>query len=223
MRRVLLLLLAPALACGGKGGGGPAPPLGVVQQGIATYYDFANGDGACSFGPSPGDLDVTALNAEQWDGSRACGACALVTGPKGQVVVRIVDLCPECKSGHLDLSPQAFAKVAELSAGRVNISWVLQPCDVSGNLRYQIKDGSSQWWTAIQVRNHRQPIQSLAYEKGGAWIDVPRADYNYFVVQGGTGTGAIHVRTTSWDGQVLEDTLPGPNSEAVYDGQGQFQ
>ena len=29
-----------------------------LHQGIATYYDFANGDGNCMFGPSPNDLLV---------------------------------------------------------------------------------------------------------------------------------------------------------------------
>jgi expansin (peptidoglycan-binding protein) len=216
------LLLTLCLACG-KGAPGDSPPLGQVQQGIATYYDFANGDGACMFGASPNDLDVAAMNAEQWGGSTVCGACAAVSGPKGSVVVRIVDLCPECKKGHLDLSPQAFGKIADLVQGRVDISWQLQACAVSGNVRYQIKDGSSQWWTAIQIRNHRLPVSSLAYKKDGAWIDLAREDYNYFVAPKGVGPGAFSVRITAWDGQTLEDELPGPNAEAVYEGKAQFQ
>ena len=215
------IVLALCLACGGKGGSPPA--LGEVQQGVATYYDFANGDGACMFGPSPDDLDVAAMNAPQWGGSAVCGACASVTGPNGTVVVRIVDLCPECKTGHLDLSPEAFAKVADLAKGLVNITWHLQPCDVRRNVRYQIKDGSSQWWTAIQVRNHHLPVSSLAYLRNGSWVDLPRQDYNYFVAPSGVGPGAFTVRVTAWDGQTLEDTLPGPNADAVYDGAGQFQ
>lgn len=221
-RRASIVLAWLLCACGGSSGGN-APPLGEVQQGIATYYDFANGDGACSFGPSPDDLDVAAMNAEQRSGSGVCGACATVSGPKGNVVVRVVDLCPECKKGHLDLSPQAFGKIADLVQGRVDITWRLQACAVSGSVRYQIKDGSSQWWTAIQVRNHRLPVSSLAYRKDGAWVDVPREDYNYFVAPKGVGPGAFSVRITAWDGQTLEDELPGPNAEAVYEGHGQFQ
>jgi expansin (peptidoglycan-binding protein) len=223
MRHAPLLLLGTCLACGGGGAQSSAPPIGDLQQGIATYYDFASGDGACMFGPSPDDLDVAAMNDEQWEGSRVCGACALVTGPRGQVVVRIVDHCPECRRGHLDLSPQAFGKVAEIADGRVDITWQLQACSVSGNVRYQLKEGSNQWWTAIQVRNHRLPIASLAYEKSGAWVEVPRLDYNHFVVEGGTGAGPIRVRATAWDGQTLEDVLPGPDGEALHEGHGQFQ
>ncbi len=52
----------------------------------------------------------------------------LVTGPKGMVKVRIVDLCPGCAFGGLDLSEQAFGAIAALSAGRVKITWYVVPC-----------------------------------------------------------------------------------------------
>jgi expansin (peptidoglycan-binding protein) len=44
------------------------------------------------------------------------------------VVVRIVDLCPGCGLGDLDLSMTAFAKIAPLSRGRVPITWHFVPC-----------------------------------------------------------------------------------------------
>lgn len=52
-----------------------------------------------------------------------CGRYAKVTGPKGTVRVKIVDTCPPCLSGSLDLSPAAFVKIADLAAGRVKIHW----------------------------------------------------------------------------------------------------
>ncbi|HLE51108.1 MAG TPA: expansin EXLX1 family cellulose-binding protein, partial [Anaerolineales bacterium] len=93
-----------------------------IHQGIATYY-AATGAGACSFDPSPQDLMVAAMNAEQYDNAAVCGAYLYVTGPQGAVTVRIVDLCPECQAGHLDLSREAFAQIAELPQGRVPITW----------------------------------------------------------------------------------------------------
>jgi expansin (peptidoglycan-binding protein) len=206
--RWLPLLIAASLSCArvsdGAGGARPSdgPVFGEVQRGDGTYYLEANGDGACMFGPSPDDLDVAA---------------------NGTVRVRIVDLCPECLAGDLDLSPQAFDQIAPRALGRVPIEWQLEACGVSGNVRYHIKDGSSQWWTAIQVRNHRLPIARLEWLSDGAWSELPRQTYNYFVAQSGTGPGALRVRITAWDGQVLEDELPGPDAEATYEGSGQFQ
>ncbi|MDB5213391.1 MAG: extracellular endoglucanase precursor [Myxococcaceae bacterium] len=99
---------------------------GTVYMGQATYYD-ADGTGSCGFKATPNDLNVAALNGSQYKKSW-CGQCALVTGPKGMVKVRIVDLCPGCAFGGLDLSQQAFEAIAALSAGRVKITWHVVPC-----------------------------------------------------------------------------------------------
>lgn len=66
--------------------------MNPVHQGIATYYT-ATGAGACSSSTSsPGDLMVAAMNAEEYANAGVCGAHVDVTGPGGQVRVRIVDL-----------------------------------------------------------------------------------------------------------------------------------
>jgi expansin len=98
----------------------------VDYSGEATYY-AADGTGACGFKASPNDLLVAAMNKSQYAKSW-CGQCVLVTGPKGTVKVRIVDLCPGCSQGSLDLSEQAFAAIAALSAGRVKITWHVVTC-----------------------------------------------------------------------------------------------
>ncbi|WP_394845951.1 hypothetical protein LZC95_00625 [Pendulispora brunnea] len=207
---------------GGGGGGGNTPPLGEKQTGVATYY-AANGGGNCSFDPTPNDLDVAAMNHEQYAGSAACGACAAVQGPKGKITVRIVDQCPECARGHLDLSKEAFAKIANVDDGRVPITWQTVACDVSGNVAYHYKDGSSQYWTAIQVRNHRLPIRKLEIRTSSGFVEAPRKDYNYFVAEKGAGPGPVTVRVTAIDGQTLEDTLPAASSDATASGKSQFK
>ncbi len=131
-----------------------------VHEGIATYY-YATGAGACSFDPSPDDLMVAAMNADEYDTAAYCGAYINVTGRKGSVMVRIVDLCPGCSAGHLDLSQEAFAQIDNLSAGRVPITWQVVSPTIDGPIAYHFKSGSNQWWTAVQVRNHRNPIASL--------------------------------------------------------------
>jgi len=202
------VLIIAACRCGGGSSPHDAPvPCGDVEEhsGEATYYD-ADGSGACSFDPSPDDLLVAAMNAADYDGSAACGTCAAVDGPDGSVMVRIVDLCPGCAAGDLDLSPSAFEQIAPLSAGRVPITWRYVACPVDGPVRYRFKEGSSQWWTALQVRNHRFGILELEVRPaGGDWRAVSRAEYNYFVEAAGVGDGPFDVRITDVHGHVVED------------------
>jgi len=202
-----VLTLAAACRCNGDT---PLTPIacGDVDEhsGEATYYD-ADGSGNCSFDPSPEDLMVAAMNAADYDGSAVCGACVAVDGPNGSVTVRIVDSCPGCEAGDLDLSQQAFERIAALSAGRVPITWRQVECPVSGPVRYRFKEGSSAFWTALQVRNHRYAILTLAVRPaGGEWRNVDRADYNYFVDEAGVGDGGFDVRITDIFGHIVEDT-----------------
>lgn len=177
-----------------------------LQNGKATYY-AADGSGNCSFPASPGDLMVAALNTTDYQGSQTCGACVSVQGPKGSVTVRIVDRCPGCAQGHIDLSQQAFAKIADVALGVVQVKWKIVACSVTGPIRYHFKSGSSQWWTAIQVRNHRWPIKSLeAKLSSGAFSSLPRQTYNYFVAASGLGPGPYTLRVTDVLGHALTDT-----------------
>lgn len=177
---------------------------GDEQRGEATYYD-ADGSGNCSFDPSPGDLMVAAMNDAEYAGSAVCGACVHVQGPDGEVTVRIVDRCPECARGDLDLSPQAFDRIAPRLRGRVPVSWRYVACAVQGPVRYRFKEGSSQWWTAVQVRNHQHAIAKLEVERAGAFVAVERLDYDYFVDPSGMGPGPYTFRLTDVHGGQLVD------------------
>ena len=151
---------------------------------------------------------VTALNAEEYSNAAYCGAYVQVNGARGSVIVRIVDLCPECKAGHLDLSREAFALIDDPIKGRVPITWrVISPA-LSGPIAYHFKDGSNQWWTAVQIRNHRNPIAKFEYRtSGGQWVTVPRVSYNYFVqTNPGMGVGPYTFRVTDLYSNTLTDS-----------------
>ncbi len=227
---LILIILVSFKGARGQGPGGftlwmpiVSKPLSTpVHQGIATYYN-ATGAGACMFDASPQDLMVAAMNAEEWNSSAYCGAYLSVSGPKGSIVVRVVDLCPECKTGHLDLSAQAFAQIAEPVQGIVPITWWAISPDLSGPIQYHFKDGSNQWWTAVQIRNHRNPIAKFEYWNGSQWISVARTEYNYFVQTGpGMGLGPYSFRVTDIYGNVLTDSgIPHRENETI-DGAAQF-
>ena len=178
-----------------------------LHTGIATYYD-ATGAGACSFDPSPNDLLVSAMNNDEYNNAAYCGAYVQVTGAKGSVMVRIVDLCPECLAGHLDLSREAFAVIDDLPKGRVPITWRVVSPPIAGPIAYHFKEGSNPWWTAVQIRNHRNPIAKLEYlNDENQWISVGRTSYNYFVqTNPGMGTGPYSFRVTDDYGNVLIDS-----------------
>jgi expansin (peptidoglycan-binding protein) len=116
--------------------GGPSPPtstdgggsdaaLGPEMSGEATYYD-PTGNSACGVKGTATSL-YAAMNATQYK-KADCGKCVEVTGPKGTTVVHVYDKCPGCKTGDLDLGTSAFAKIANLSAGRVKIKWHFVAC-----------------------------------------------------------------------------------------------
>ncbi len=192
----------------GDPGSSSGTPFSSEQvTGIATYYD-ATGDGSCSFGTSS-DLDVAAFDFPDFAKSASCGTCIAVNGPKGAVTIRIVDSCPGCDNHHLDLSESAFAKIADKKDGRVPITYQTVACKVSGSMSYQFKDGSHEFWTAIQIRNHRLPVTKVEAKKNGAWEELERTDYNYFLDDKGIKDDPIAIRITAADGQVVEDSMPG--------------
>jgi expansin (peptidoglycan-binding protein) len=230
-----------ALSCSSGGAGsagntkdnsGPSPTnvvtmdnFGAQHTGVATFYTTADGSGACLYDKNPSDPNIAALNASDWAGSAWCGACVDITGPSNNVVrVRIVDECPDCMSGQLDLHPDAFAQLAPTTQGRIPITWTFVACDVTGPVKYEYKDGSNAYWTAVQVQNSRYPIAKFESSSDGVtWIEAVRQDYNYFLNDHGFGTGMVQVRITAESGQMLVDTLPPVQPDAITAGQAQFQ
>lgn len=185
----------------------PTPaPGSEVHTGEGTYY-AADGSGNCSFDPSPENLMVAAMNQVDYNNAALCGAYVEITGPKGVVVVRIVDRCPECAAGDIDMSPQAFAEIADLPQGRVPISWRIVSPELPGPIVYHFKEGSNQWWSAVQIRNHRNPIATFEYRtSSGTFKDLPRANYNYFIEEKGMGPGPYTFRVTDIYGHVITDS-----------------
>ncbi len=224
-----LAVSACLIACAGPADGVAAlqsstPPQGALAatyRGDATFYD-ATGGGACGDNPVS-DLHVAALAEPSWNGAAFCGACAEVTGPKGRTFVRIVDRCPECLDASLDMGKPAFAELDKLDVGRLPITWKLANCPVQGPLSYFLVAGSSQYWLGLRVRNHKVPVARVEIEVGGTFVALERKPWNDFVIEGGPKTeSSFRVRVTSWNGEALTDTLPGPRSSVTFQGAKNF-
>lgn len=89
------------------------------NSGQGTFYDV--GLGSC--GQTNTNSQMVAALSSKIMGSNYCGKSITVKGPSGSVTVKVVDTCPGCAAGDIDMSAAAFKKIASLSAGRVPISW----------------------------------------------------------------------------------------------------
>ncbi|MFF7869951.1 expansin EXLX1 family cellulose-binding protein [Streptomyces qaidamensis] len=192
---------------------GTAPLAGRIKPGtnytgVATHYDAKDGDGACLYGPSP-DLMVAAMNHTDYETSQACGAYILVRAASGaSVTVRVTNECPlPCAPGQLDLSKEAFAKLAGLSAGRIPVTWSLLSPGTSDTVAIRYKTGSSRHWCGIQALGHRNPLARLEVRTGGGWSRLTRTEYNYFLSPDGTGCGGSLRLTDIYGEQLTVDGL----------------
>lgn len=95
---------------------------------------------------------------------------------------------------------------------------------LSGPIVYHFKEGSNQWWTAVQIRNHRNPIAKFEYSPApGQWVEVQRTYYNYFVqAEPDMGPGPYTFRVTDWYGNVLIDNNISLVPDGSVDGSAQF-
>jgi len=115
-------------SAGGSGGGG--------ITGQATYYTVYVPSACYGFDQSgfPAGPLIAAASPDLYNNGAICGSFYDITC-KGAasggsnpctgnptVRVKVVDLCPGCHENSFDLSQQAFAKIANVNAGRLTIS-----------------------------------------------------------------------------------------------------
>lgn len=185
-----------------------APSAGRIRpattyKGVATAYAAGDGNGACLFGPSD-DLMIAAMNTTDYESSRACGAYVRVSAANGaSITVQITNECPSpCAPGQLDLSEEAFAKLADLKVGRIPITWSLLSPHTPSTISIRYKTGSSPHWCGIQVIDHRNPVARLEVRTTKGWRSLPRTGYNYFLSADGSGCGGA-IRITDIYGEQL--------------------
>ncbi|KZS39586.1 hypothetical protein AWE51_08005 [Aquimarina aggregata] len=196
-----------------------------VKSGEATFYGGVAGSsgGNCSLPVAADDVKHCALNNADYDNSNGCGACLEVTGSRGKTIVKVVDRCPECKPGDVDLTQEAFSEVANPIDGRVPITWKFVPCPLMANetIKVNFKSGSSKYWTAIQFRDHKYAVSKMEYLKDNVWINVERKLFNFFIEPKGI-TSPMKLRITSVVGEQLIFDAVEINTNSDFDTAQQF-
>lgn len=179
--------------------------------GEGTQYGGIAGSngGNCGIYVEEGDFYHCAMNHAQYDSSSACGGCVRIFGPRDEITVQVVDRCPECKFGDIDLSTEAFEKIAQLKDGRIPIRWQYVPCDGGDDIKIRFATGSSQFYFKALFYNTRHRIARVEYEKSdGTFLPIHREMYNYFVEQSGidedkSKIGPYTFRLTDSEGQQI--------------------
>ena len=153
---------------GGKGS--------VTTYGSITAKETSLG-GACNYGQtniqyyaaihvnvSPGD------DLGPWNGGAACGGCVRVKAKTSdgwkKVTVRITDRCPDADCG-VDLGGAPAADIMGNQVGRYYGEWEFVSCEgVDGvwgdSTSIWVKEGASEFWSIIQVRNPKDMVKSIA-------------------------------------------------------------
>lgn len=183
-------------------------PKGTVHSGFATFYGGGYEGGCAMLDPVSKDYWITAMNLPDWNNAELAGAYLEVTGELGTINVLVTDLLPEGAKGDLDLYTDAFPLIAPAEKGKVPVTWKILPLDTADDapFTYKYKVGSTEFWCAIQVRNHRYPIEKLEYlNADGEFVELPRRNFNYFEAQSGLGKGPFTFRITDIYGQVVID------------------
>ncbi|KAI8063584.1 RlpA-like double-psi beta-barrel-protein domain-containing protein-containing protein [Gongronella butleri] len=99
---------------------------GATHSGRGTWYtpDL----GSCGKTNSESDMVVALNEADMANGSNSnsnpkCGKQIDITYGGKSVTATIVDTCPSCPKGALDLSPAVFEQLAKLSVGVIQLQW----------------------------------------------------------------------------------------------------
>ena len=165
-------------------------------QGDGTAYTLnAPPNGNCniqSYKPAA-QTYYAAMNNAQWSAYKTCGMCVNVRcideqcpTPRKSVTVQILDRCPECKHGDLDMSPEVFMEITGSSPSRLLVEWDFVPCPSdfsSGPIEFCLKKGSNSYWTAIQPLNAKRTITKMTVNGSPAALN--QMDAYYFLTTQG--------------------------------------
>ncbi len=198
---------------------------GTIHSGYATFYGGGYEGGCAMLDPiSKEDYWITAMNIVDYNNAQLAGAYLEVTGELGTIRVLVTDLLPEGQKGDLDLYVDAFPLIAPAEKGKVPVTWKIIPLDSAEDapVSYKYKEGTTEFWCGVQVRNHRYPIMKLEYlDASGEFVEIPRRNYNYFESDS-MGAGPFTFRITDIYGSVIIDENIPLTPDEIQQGHVQF-
>ncbi|POM70336.1 Hypothetical protein PHPALM_13239 [Phytophthora palmivora] len=198
-------------------------------EGDGTSYTLGDvSSGNCNFMSAipTASTNYAALNNDQWDDLGNCGRCAEVSCIDDQcedqtttAIVQILDRCPECSSGDLDLSPTVFKNITGSDPSRLTIRWKFVDCPNPGNIEVCLKTGSNGYYVAVQPTNTLVGVNTVTIN-GEATTMVDSAYYYLITSTSEVDLTSVAVSITSIDGETQQQSDKQSDDNVHDDGTG---
>ena len=129
---------------------------------------------------------------------------------------KVVDKCPECDKGHLDLFENAWKALSPDSSDPMTTSWTEVECGITSPLVLHNKSGTSPYWFSMQVINANEAVAKLevSTDGGKTWQGTKRQDYNFFENPSGFGASKMTIRVTGASGKTVTVENVGVESDS---------
>ncbi|WP_432967525.1 expansin EXLX1 family cellulose-binding protein [Dactylosporangium sp. CA-233914] len=144
--------------------------------GSASYYT-AGRNGMCNLG-TPADGAYAAVGRAEYAGGAGCGTLLDVTGPNGTTRVQVVDLCPSCPAGKIDIGKGAFQRIGALSAGIIPVAYATVRDPQVGPLQVKVKGGKGYSSLSVVVNNHGNPLSTVELQAGAGFTPLRHGEDN---------------------------------------------
>ncbi|KAI9911401.1 hypothetical protein PsorP6_009785 [Peronosclerospora sorghi] len=155
--------------------------------------------------------NYVALNDPQSANLGNCGRCIEVSCIDAQctvknktAIVQVVDRCPECGTGALDLPPGLYKEITGFGPNRLRVRWRFVACPNAGTVHVCLKTGSNPQWAAIQPTNSVVGVQSV--HVNGVSLTILNGAYYYVADHVITDLKAVTIAITSMSGDVISGT-----------------
>jgi hypothetical protein len=195
-----------------------------AASGSASFYT-TRGNGMCSLG-SPATDAYVAIGRAEYAGGAACGTYLDVTGPNGTTRVQVVDLCPSCPAGKIDLSKGSFARIGSVSAGIIPVTYgTVRDPQLPGPLQVKLKGGTGYNSLTAVVNNHGNPLSAVELQTPSGFVPMKHSSDNLWTAPTGPVTAPVTLRIS--DGYGHQAVVSGlalgqsgfqPTSVALYGG-----
>ena len=198
--------------------------------GLVTHYSGAEASSTAYYAP---ELESGWYNCAVSENKLAeippQSAIEITYGGK-TIHVLVTDLCPNAGNSHwtsiddyfFDLSENAFRALDDLEMGVLEVTLRMIPYPTAENIKFQVKDGSSQHWLSGRFYNMRYPLSKAEYSNGDGFRQMERLSgnkNNWWVIESGDNlTSGMKFRLTDIYGNtVTTDTLGTLSAGGKYD------